>query len=305
MAEKSYRNIGIPVSRSTMCDLFHRAARELLPLYEAAESLVPAAPDVHADETSIRQQGLDRRAFLWDFVTKDVVFYRYATSRSGEVPAAILGDSKGRLVVDQHTGYNAVTSPGKRTRAGCLAHARRRIFEANEHPETSAALDIIAELYRIERSVKNAGIVGTPGHLEVRTTKSRPLFALLLLWARALRDVYEPRSKMGRAVHYLLRHRRAIGCFLRHATIPPDNNVAEAALRRVALGRKNFLFVGNEKAGRDLAVMYTLVASCEKHGVNPIDYLADVLVRVHHHPASAVVDLLPHRWKPSPPASAK
>ena len=79
---------------------------------------------------------------------------------------------------------------------------------------------------------------------------------------------------------------------------PPDNNIAESALRRVALGRKNFLFVGSEDAGHDLAVLYTLVASCEKHGVNPIDYVTDVLTRVHSHPARDVLDLLPHRWKP-------
>lgn len=302
--EKSYRNIGIPISRSTMCDLFHRAARELLPLYDAATALVPQAPDVHADETSIRQQGLDRRAFLWDFVTPDVVLYRYAKTRSGDVPKEILGASQGRLVVDQHTGYNVVTTPGKRTRAGCLAHARRRIFEAKEHPEAAVALDIIGEIYKIERQAKHAAIVGTSEHLVLRRARSRPLFALLLRWAHVQRAFFEPRSLMGRAVRYLLRHHRAIGCFLRHASIPPDNNIAEAALRRVALGRKNFLFVGNEDAGRDLAVMYTLVASCEKHGINPIDYLTDVLIRVHHHPASAVVDLLPHRWKPPDSPSA-
>jgi transposase len=103
---------------------------------------------------------------------------------------------------------------------------------------------------------------------------------------------------MGRALRYVLKYFRELGRFLRFATIPPDNNVAEAALRRVALGRKNFLFVGSEDAGHDLAVLYTLVASCEKHGVNPIDYVTDVLTRVQSHPARDVLDLLPHRWKP-------
>jgi transposase len=103
---------------------------------------------------------------------------------------------------------------------------------------------------------------------------------------------------MGRAIRYILRNFRELGRFLRFASIPPDNNIAEAALRRVALGRKNFLFVGNEDAGHDLAVLYTLVATCEKHAVNPIDYITDVLTRVHSHPARDVIELLPHRWKP-------
>ena len=103
---------------------------------------------------------------------------------------------------------------------------------------------------------------------------------------------------MGKAIGYLLRHWRALGCFLRHATIPPDNNVAEASLRRVALGRSNYLFFGHEDAGKNFAVLYTLVASCEKNGVNAIAYLTDVLTRVQTHPASRVDELLPHRWKP-------
>ena len=107
---------------------------------------------------------------------------------------------------------------------------------------------------------------------------------------------------MAKAIRYLLRHWRALGCFLRHATIPPDNNKAEAGLRRVALGRANFLFVGSEEAGHDLAVLYTLVASCEKSGVNPVAYLTDVLTRVQRHPANRIEELLPHRWKPPDPA---
>lgn len=81
---------------------------------------------------------------------------------------------------------------------------------------------------------------------------------------------------------------------------PPDNNIAEASLRRVALGRSNYLF-GNEDAGKNFAVLYTLVASCEKHGVNAIDYLTDVLTLVQTHPASRIEELLPHRWKPPDP----
>lgn len=296
--EKEYRNLGIPISRSTMCELFHRGARELKPLYNAALALVPEATDIHADETSFRQQDLEQRAFLWTFVSRDLVVYKYAPSRSGVVPKEILGDSKGRLVVDMHTGYNAVTKPGGRTRAGCMAHARRKIFEQNEHPETKEALDLIAEIYRVEADAKKRGIVGSEQHLELRREHSRPLFARLLRWGHRLRPAYEPRSGMGRAIRYLLRNWRALGCFLRHATIPPDNNIAEASLRRVALGRSNFLFVGHKDAGENLAVLYTLVASCEKQGVNPITYLTDVLTRVHAHPAARVRQLLPDRWKP-------
>ena len=181
---------------------------------------------------------------------------------------------------------------------GCLAHARRKIFENGEHPEAQEALDLIGAIYVVEREAKEAGMVGTDAHLALRKVRSRPLFAKLLAWGRRHRRTFEPKSGMGRAIRYLLKNFRALGCFLRYATIPPDNNVAEAGLRRVALGRSNFLFVGHEESGHDLAVLYTLVASCEKKGVNPIEYLTDVLMRVQTHPAHRIEELLPHRWKP-------
>ena len=296
--EKAYRQLGIPISRSTMCDLFHRAAVELEPIYAAALALVPASADVHADETSIRQQGLDKRAFIWGFVTPDVIVYRYAPSRSGETAKEVLGESTGRLVVDQYTGYNAVTKPGGRVRAGCLAHARRKLFEQRQHPETKEPLDLIGAIYQVEREAKKSAIIGTDAHLAMRRDRSRDLFAKILQWAHRHRDTFEPRSGMGRAIRYILRNFRELGRFLRHPSIPPDNNVAEAALRRVALGRKNFLFVGGEDQGQHLAILYTLVASCEKHSVNPVDYLTDVLTRVHTHPSRDVAALLPHHWRP-------
>jgi len=295
--EKEYQRLGIPLSRSTMCSLFHRAAKELKPLHAAALALVPQSLDVHADETTIRQAGREKKSFIWDFVTPELVVYVFAHTRSGSVPAKVLGDSTGRLVVDQHTGYNSVTKPGQRIRAGCMAHARRKIFEQKEHPEAQEALDLIGEIYAIEREVKRAEKTGTPEHLAVRKARSRPLFARLLLWGRRQRGQFDPKSGMGRAVGYLLRNRRALQQFLNYATIPPDNNKAEAGLRRIAVGRSNYLFVGNEEAGHDIAVIYTLVASCEKHGINPVSYLADVLVRVQQHPASQIQDLLPHRYR--------
>lgn len=296
--EKAYRNLGIPMSRSTMCELIHRGADELRPLHNAALKLVPLATDVHADETSMRQQDLSGRSYIWSFVTPELVVYRYAPSRSGAIPQQVLGDSQGRLVVDQYTGYNAVTKPGRRLRAGCLAHARRKLYEQREHPETQEPLDLIRRIYEVEREAKEADIIGTDAHLELRKRKSRPIFAQLLWWGHRHRGSFNPRSAMAKAIRYLLKNFRELGRFLRFASIPPDNNIAEASLRRVALGRGNYLFFGHEEAGNDFAVLYTLVASCEKHGVNAIDYLTDVLIRVQTHPAHRVDELLPHRWKP-------
>lgn len=105
----------------------------------------------------IRQQKREKKAFLWVFVAPEVTVYRYATTRSGSVPRQMLGDSAGRLVVDQYTGYNYVTAVGKRVRAGCLAHARRKLFEQSQYPEVEEALALIGGIYRIEADSRRRG----------------------------------------------------------------------------------------------------------------------------------------------------
>lgn len=296
----SYNRLGIPIARSTLGTLLHRAAKELEPLYARCLARLPAAPKVNADETSFRELTRTGKTFLWAFVTDEMVVYRYARTRSGEVPSEVLADSTGLLTVDQHSGYNRVTRPGGRIRGGCLAHARRHVFKAKEHPETQEALGLFAALYAVERHAKEQGVLGTAQHLAWRRAYSRPLFVALLGWARALKNKHEPRSVLGKACRYLLGHRRDLGRFLAHAELDLDNNKAEAALRTVALGRKNFLFVGHEQAGKNLAALYTLVATCQKRGINPIAYLTDALVRVRSHPAARIDELLPQHWKPPP-----
>ena len=295
---QAYRELGLELPRQTACDLLHRAATMLTPLYDAALALVPAAIDVQADETSMRQHDRAGKAYLWAFLTPDLTVYRYATTRSGSVPAEVLGDSQGRLLVDAYTGYNAVTSTGRRKRAGCWAHARRKFFEQRAHPEVAAVLGLISALYRVERDAKAAGILGSDAHLALRTARARPIMALIFRWARMHRARHEPRSGLGRAIAYLIKNHAALTLCTRHPTLPLDNNRSERAMRRAAMGRANFLFVGHEDSGHRHAVLYTLINSCQQHGVNPVDYLTDVLTRIDDHPARQIEDLLPHRWRP-------
>ncbi len=295
---QAYRELGLDLPRQTACDLLHRAATILTPLYDVALSLVPAAIDVHADETSMRQHDRTGKAYLWSFLTPDLTVYRYATTRSGTVPSEVLGDSKGRLLVDAYTGYNAVTTPGKRVRAGCWAHARRKLFDQRAYPEVAPVLELISALYRVERVAKAAGILGSDQHAALRAGRSRPIMALIFRWARFHRGRHEPRSALGRAIAYLINNCAALTLCTRHPSLPLDNNAAERSLRRVAMGRANFLFVGHEASGHRHAVLYTLINSCQQHGINPVDYLTDVLGRIDDHPARQIVDLLPHRWRP-------
>ena len=295
---KEYQRIGIPISRSTINALFHRAGAILAPLVERLFARIAQAKVVLADETSMRMQRVEKKAFIWTFLGAGLVGYRFSCDRSGDTPKAVLGNTTGTLVCDAYTGYNKLTSSGRRRRAGCLAHARRKVFEAQEFPEAADALDLISAIYVVERDAKEAGIVETPAHAEMRRSRSRSLFAALLWWARQQRRAHAPKSLVGRAARYIIKNFRELGVFLRDVHVPPDNNRSEASLRRVALGRRVFLFVGNEDAGKRLAGLYSLVASCELNGVNPIAYLADVLTRIDRHPATRIDELLPDAWRP-------
>lgn len=297
--EKQYQTIGIPIARSTMTALFHRCAELLRPLAQRLLARIAASELVLADETSMRMLGTKKKAYMWTFIAGNDIAYVFSTDRSGDTPKEVLGGSTGTLVVDAYTGYNRVTKTIGRTRAGCLAHARRKFFEAlSSDPEAQVALDLIRAMYVVEHDAKKQEIAGTDEHLKLRRTRSRPLMAKLLCWTRQQRDRHPPKSKMGRAVTYMLNNHRELTRFLRDANIPPDNNRSEAALRVVALGRKNFLFVGHEDAGENIAGLYSLVSTCEAHGKNPVAYLTDVLNRIGSHPMARIDELLPDQWQP-------
>jgi transposase len=297
---KQMSRLGIPISRSTLTDLLHQAARQLAPLSKRLLALVAAAEVVQADETSLKMQQPNKRGFVWTFLSEKLIAYVFSSSRSGETPSTVLGASAGTLVVDMYTGYNEVTSTGGRTRAACLAHARRRFFDALSYaPEARTALEMIRDVYVVEHDAKAEGIARTDEHTKLRRARARPIMERLHSWLVERKDQHAPKSPMGSALRYAVNNWTELTRFLDDARIPPDNNRSESALRVVALGRKNFLFVGHEQAGANIAGLYSLTATCEANGVEPIAYLTDVLGRVGSHPAAALDDLLPHKWQHS------
>lgn len=296
---KALQRVGIPVARTTMGDLFHTGADVLQPLADRLLQLVRESHLVLADETPIRvlAEKKTRRSYVWTFRTDKLVAYRYSASRSGDTPAEVLGGTRGYLVVDGYTGYNAVTVPKGRVRVGCWAHVRRRFFEAQSTaPEAKEMLDLILGLYRVEHEAADAGRLGSPDHLRKRREVSAPLLERIRDWLQQHSTLHPPKSPLGEAIRYTRGQWEALGRFLEDAALPLDNNASEGALRTVALGRKNFLFVGHDEAGANIAGLYSLVATCQANGVNPEAYLADVLLRVHSTPQSQIDHLLPHRW---------
>lgn len=299
---KRLRRVGIPMHRSTLGVLFHRTAELLKPISDRMVELVPDSKYVNGDETVVRVQASikTRKAYMWAFVTESMVVYYFSPSRSGKTPEKILGNSKGKLQVDGYTGYNVVTTPERRERAGCWAHCRRYHYSALETAPKEAryALDRILDLYEVEYDAAAENILGTDRHLAMRKVRSAEVLDEWKPWLEEQKPLHAPKSPMGKAIKYTLNNWEALRVFLTDAKIALDNNISEQQLRIVAQGRKAFLFVGHDVAGENLAILQTLVGSCDLNKVNPQDYLTDVLIRIQTHPMSRIDELLPQNWKP-------
>lgn len=297
---KQFLRAGFPVSRATLCTLFHRAADQIDALYQRLLSEVSEAAHVFADETPLpvlAQGGCDR-GYVWTFVTDRVVAFTFSPSRSGETPVRVLGGTSGSLQADAYSGYNAVTTPDGRVRAGCWAHVRREFFRSLDTAPADAgeAMNRIALLYDVEHRAAELEVVGTPAHRAMRRAESAPRVDAFFEWLVERAPEHPPKSPMGKAIRYAQKQETALRQFLSDPRIGVDNNAAERALKPVALGRKNFLFAGHDEGAENLAKLQSIVATCERHGVNPQAYLEDVLVRVNTHPAKDIEALMPWAW---------
>ncbi len=300
---KSLRRAGMIIGRSSLNELFHRVAELLRPLYERMLVRVAESEYVSADETTIKvqQEGKCRTAWMWTFITSTFVTYVFSASRSGETPFEVLGKTKGNLQVDGYTGYNRVTCPEGRTRSGCWSHVRRKFFDAMKTAADEAryVLEQILKMYLVEYEAMDMKITGTEAHRLLRQAKTKPLIDEFFIWLENEKPKHLPKSPMGQAIGYAINQRDSLMLFLEDAKISLDNNLSERMLRLIALGRKNFLFVGHDEGGQNLAILQSLVSSCIANEINPQEYLADVIMRIQDHPQSAIDELLPDVWKPS------
>lgn len=301
---KMFARVGVSISDRTLGDLFHRCAEELRPVWARLIELIAQNELVLADETPVPVMAKDktRRAYLWTFLAGLMIGFRFSPSRSGETPRQVLGASQGTLVVDAYTGYNSVCTVEQRERSGCIAHVRRKFADArnNAPEEANDALELILDVYRVEHEARELGIARTPAHRELRQQKSKPRMEKLRTWLDEQQPRHLPESPMGKAISYAVNQWSSLIVFLGNPAVPLDNNASERALRIVALGRKNWLFVGNDVAGENMAVLMSLVRTCEAMDINPQKYLADVLMRLGT--TSNIDDLLPQNWTPPPAA---
>ena len=300
MTNQFLRN-NIQMSKSTLCDMFHRTAEQLKPLYLRLMEKIQQSELLNGDETRIQvqQKGKARTAWMWTFLSATMIGFVFSYSRSGETPIQVLSGTTGKLQVDGYTGYNKVCLPDGRERVGCWAHARRKFYNAQStSPQAEEALKFILELYRVEYKVAEEDCLQSERHSAYRKLLSQDVLDKFQEWLTKRKKDTPPKSPLGQAVGYTLNQWEPLTRFVEDVRLPLDNNSAERALRPIALGRKNFLFIGNDRAGQNLAVLQSLVSTCMANNVNPQTYIADVLISIQTHPMSRIDELLPMNWKP-------
>lgn len=306
---KAYRRQNMAISESTIGRLWQEAGVHLRVVWQRMCELVSRAELVLADETPVkltkhpqREQGKCKLSYMWAFLAPDLKLFVFVfnVSRSSQTPVEILGGSKGTLVVDGYYGYNKVTTPESRKRAGCNLHARRKFLELGNtfKNESVKVRSFYNRIYEVEHRAKENEIVGTPEHLELRKTVSAPIMAEFKEWLGTTKKQYPPKSSLVKAINYTENQWEALTRFLEDEKIPPDNNLSEQRMRHIALGRKNWLFIGSESAGSISAILHTLVLNCEAHGVNPQDYLTDLVMKTPGELKEKVDNYLPSTWKP-------
>jgi transposase len=289
---------GISTARSTLCSMFHRTAESLMPIYDGILDEARCDQYVHADETpmAVQAKGGCKKGWVWTLVSERAAAFRFDPSRGAAAAEALIGDGEGNLCIDGYSGYNSSTK-GRRKRSGCWSHARRKVFEAvASAPHARELLELIGELYVVEHEAAEADELGTAAHLERRQRDSTKILDRIDAWISKHKDASPPSFPLGEAITYLTNQRASLRRFLDDPKIPLDNNIAERQLRVIAIGRKNFLFAGHDEGAQNLAVLQTIVATCQLHDVNPEAYLADVLVRIGT--TRDIESLLPWNWTP-------
>jgi transposase len=314
-----YAREGLEIDRSTLGDWVGQAAWLLDPVVAQIRQHVFAAEKIHGDDTTVPvlAPGLGRTATgrLWVYVRDDRLFcgpaapaaaYFYSPDRSAKHPTAHMASFTGFLQADGYAGFEGLydaarTKPGPITEVACLAHCRRKfydVWEATKSPIAKEALDRIATIYAIEDKARFAPAAERVKHRR----ETAPLLDKFFDWSKATAVKLSGNLELAKAFRYMIDRREALTRFVTDGRLEVDNNVAENAMRSIALGRKNYLFCGSDSGGERAASIYTLVATAKLNGLNPETYLRDTLAKIAEgHTINRIDELVPWRTTTTSP----
>jgi transposase len=307
--QQQLERLGVNFSRQTLGDWVEKGAAWLQPLVRAMKQDLLGGDYVQVDETPVRVMDPEVRGrcatgYLWVLgVPGGDVIFEFHPGRGKEYAAALLGDFQGHLQRDGYGVYGALAraNPGL-IPVGCWSHARRKFVDAlDERPEEAGRIVTeIRKLYLVERHARDE-CLRPDQRRQLRTGLSAPILTALKPRLEALRPGCLPQSPLGKAIRYALAEWEPLTRYLQDGRLEIDNNLTENAIRPSAVGKKNWLFIGHPEAGWRSAVIYSVIVSCRRRGIDPWEYVRDVLRRLPAMKHSEVPTLLPRCWKPLDP----
>ncbi len=301
-----FKRDGIDLSRSTLTGWVGQSTALLEPLAEAIRKHVLIGRAIFADDTPVKMlapgSGKTKTARLWAYVRDErpwggegqpASWYQFSPDRKGERPNKHLVRYKGWMHADGYAGFNDLYRSGDIHEVACMAHVRRKFVDVHKSQGSAIAdeaIKRIAKLYGIEKEVR-----GQPPdqRVKIRQSKSKPVFDDLEAWLHAQLPNISGKTPLAVAIRYALTRMKKVRPWLDHGFLELDNNAAERSMRPIALGRKNYLFMGSERGGKSAAIAYTLIETAKLNGVDPQAWLTDVLANIADHKINRIDELLP------------
>ncbi len=291
--ERFRREHKVPIPSSTINDWFVGVCALLDPLYNKLKEKVLDTNYLQADESPIKVMDKDKvgkthQGYQWVYHNplQNIILFNYRKGRGMQGPKELLSGYNGVLQCDGYSVYDKLAKQEDLTLAGCLAHVRRKYFEAKDnHPKLAMiALDIFSEIYRQEKIAK----LETTNRLDYRKKHVLPLMFKLREWIEEEAIKVLPKSAIGKAMNYTIKQWNKLMNIFKFEYVELDNNLIENKIRPLALGRKNFLFAGSHKGAERIAKMYSFFATCKANEVNPYDWMKSTLEKI---PNTSILDL--------------
>ena len=304
---QQYKESGITISDSTMGGWYEAAVEKLKHLYDILRQHILQSEYIQIDESVLpvidSEKHKARNGYEWcvrDAIRGAVMFYYDRGSRGGKVAREILGAYKGAVQCDGYDAYDQFEKNDNITVYGCWAHARRKFVDAlNENNRLATeALCFIRKIYKVESDADKAGL-NADERKEQRLKISYPTIRLFETWMKETYLKVLPNSKMGDAIEYTYSLLPRLSRYVNDGRINIDNNLIENAIRPLALGRKNYLFCGNDASAYRAAIVYSLISTCKAVDVDPRTWMEDVLRKIPYYQRDQrdLAELLPFNWK--------
>lgn len=305
--QQRLKRAGIEIAYSTLVDVPRQVIQKLEPLYAELKKQTISSKYLQVDETphpvldsSVKKK--THRGYLWVYrsIETGLVLFDYRKGRGREGPRELLENFSGFVQTDGYAVYEEFGLKDTITLTGCMAHARRyfeKALDSNREP-ASYFIKRLQEVYAVEREIKQNNITGEE-IIALRKEKSLPVLNELEKWLKENLNTVTPKSPLGTAIGYSLARWKKLTAYINESFLEIDNNLVENAIRPTVLGRKNYMFAGSHEGAQRSAVMYSFIGSCKINGINPEEWLEDILLKIADTKLNDLASLLPNAWKKS------